>query len=222
MMARSERERSRVGDARASLAAALAAAAADFHRRGWCLGTSGNFSAVLRRAPLELLVTGSGLDKGSLGPADFVRVDDRGRPGEGESGRASAETLLHLAVCRQRDAASVLHTHSVASTLLGEHFCEKGGFTVAGYEILKGLEGIRSHEAEVFVPVIVNSQDMQALAREVERVLTERPEAPGLLLAGHGLYAWGDDLPQARRHVEILEFLFELILHRTRLAPFGG
>lgn len=211
-----------MGESRASLAASLAAAAADFHRRGWCLGTSGNFSAVLGSEPVELLVTASGLDKGSLGPGDFVRVDAAARPRPGESGRASAETLLHLAVCRQRPAGSVLHTHSVASTLLGEHFREKGGFTVGGYEMLKGLEGVTSHEQEAFVPVLANSQDMAALAGEVERVLAERPEAHGLLLAGHGLYTWGADVAQARRHVEILEFLFELVLRRSALAPFGG
>lgn len=207
---------------RTKLSAALAAAAADFHRRGWCLGTSGNFSARLGEEPLELLITGSGLDKGALSAGDFVRVDARGRPAAGEAGRASAETLLHLAVCRRRGAGAVLHTHSVASTLLGEHFSEKGGFTVAGYEMLKGLEGLRSHEEEEFVPVLANAQDMAELAGEVERVLDERPDAHGFLLAGHGLYTWGADLAQARRHVEIYEFLFEVMLRRTQLDPFGG
>jgi methylthioribulose-1-phosphate dehydratase len=211
-----------VDESRASLAVSLAAAAEDFHRRGWCLGTSGNFSAVLAREPLELLITASGLDKSGLRPADFVRVAAGGEPGAGETGRASAETRLHLAVCIQRGAGCVLHTHSHAATLLGERFCEKGGFTVAGYEMLKGLEGVRSHEAEEFVPVLANSQDMTALAREVERVLARRPEVHGLLLAGHGLYTWGEDVTAARRHVEILEFLFELTLRRTQLAPFAG
>src|SRR5437867_3764125 len=32
----------------------------DFHARGWVLGTSGNFSAVVSRSPLRIAVTGSG------------------------------------------------------------------------------------------------------------------------------------------------------------------
>lgn len=211
-----------MGDRRGELAAGLMAATREFHRRGWCLGTSGNFSAVLAQAPLELLITGSGLDKEALAERDFVRVDADGRPAPGETGRASAETRLHLTVCRRLGAASVLHTHSVAGTLLGEHFREKGGFTLSGYEMLKGLEGITSHEAEAFLPVFANSQDMDALAVEVERVLDDRPETHGFLLAGHGLYTWGTDLVQARRHVEIFEFLLELTLRRTQLLPFGG
>ena len=211
-----------MGKRRSELAAGLMAVAREFHRRGWCLGTSGNFSAVLAQAPLELLITGSGLDKGALDESDFVRVDADSRPGPGEVGRASAETLLHLAVCRNRGAGCVLHTHSLAGTLLGECFQEKGGFTLAGYEMLKGLEGITSHEAEEFVPVLANLQDMEALAGEVERVLDERPDSHGFLLAGHGLYTWGADLVQARRHVEIFEFLLELSLRKTQLSPFGG
>jgi methylthioribulose-1-phosphate dehydratase len=36
----------------------------------------------------------------------------------------------------------------------------------------------------------------------------------GFLLSGHGLYTWGSSLEEARRHIEIYEFLFEVV-HRT-------
>lgn len=219
-MARAEQESSGVSEA--SIGLEIAAAAADFYRRGWCLGTSGNFSAVLAARPLQLLITRSGRSKEALDVGQFVRVDSDGRPYAGEAGVASAETQLHLAVCRSRAAGSVLHTHSVAGTLLGEHFCDKGGISFADYEMMKGLEGIDSHQTEAFLPVLANSQDMAALALEVERVLAERPASHGFLLAGHGLYTWGADVAQARRHVEIFEFLFEVLLRRTQLTPFGG
>jgi methylthioribulose-1-phosphate dehydratase len=32
-----------------------------------------------------------------------------------------------------------------------------------------------------------------------------------LLLKAHGLYTWGADVAEARRHVEILEFLLEVL-----------
>jgi len=88
--------------------------------------------------------------------------------------------------------------------------------------MLKGLEGVTTHESEVFVPVLRNSQDMDALAEEVRELLAARPGLHGFLLAGHGLYAWGDSLAQAYRHVEIFEFLFECAAQRTRFAPFEG
>ena len=194
----------------------LGACAAEFHERQWCLGTGGNFSAVASRDPLRLLITRSGADKGRLTRADFLEVDAAGAVvGEG---RSSAETLLHLEAVR-RGAGAVLHTHSVAGTLVGEHYRASGRLRLTGYEMLKGLEGVTSHEQVVDLPILENSQDMPGLAQTLARVLASGVAAPGFLLAGHGLYAFGRDLATARRHVEILEFLLQLILQRTQLVP---
>ncbi len=192
------------------------------HARGWCQGTSGNFSVTLERDPLRLLITPSGMDKGQVAPEDLVTVGADGQLAGPHSARPSAETLLHCALAEVAGAGAVLHVHSVANTLLSEHFAAQGGFTMAGYEMLKGLEGVQSHEARVFVPVLANRQDMVALSGEVRSLLAARPGLHGFLLAGHGLYTWGAALEQARRQVEIFEFLFECLGRRTRFAPFLG
>ena len=43
-----------------------------FWERKWSLGTSSNYSVVVNRDPLQLLVTASGKDKGHLSKEDFV------------------------------------------------------------------------------------------------------------------------------------------------------
>src|ERR1044071_8006192 len=197
-------------DGHASLARLLAAAGRDFYGRGWVLGTSGNFSAVSSREPLRLSITASGLDKGVLPPADILEIDESGAVTRG-SGRPSDETRLHLAVVRARGAGAVLHTHSVWSTLLSEAFAREGRLLVEGFEMLKGLAGVRTHEHRETLPVIENSQDMDALARALEEALGTYPEAHAVLLRRDGLYTWGRDLAEARRHVEILEFLLEVL-----------
>lgn len=194
---------------------------AEISSRGWCLGTSGNFSVTLDRDPLRLLITLSGRDKGRLTADDLVVVGADGSPVDG-AGAPSAETLLHCALAQEVGAGSVLHTHSVAGTLLGEHFRARGELAISGYEMLKGIGEIRTHEAEVVVPVLGNTQDMPLLAGQVRRLVTAQPELCGFLLAGHGLYAWGETLERAKRHVEIFEFLFECLARRTRFEPFTG
>ena len=84
-----------------------------FYSRGWSVGTSSNYSVVLDRDPLELLVTASGMDKGQLGPDDFVRVNASGQPAFPDQPRSSAETMLHVVLAESPDVGSVLHTHSV-------------------------------------------------------------------------------------------------------------
>lgn len=201
---------------------ALCRVVAELAAQGWCQGTGGNFSVTLDREPLRLLITRSGVHKRYLTPEDLMLLGADGRPVEGETAKPSAEALLHTRIVEATGAGSVLHVHSLANTLLGEHFADRGGFVLRGYEMLKGLEGVATHEAEVFVPVLHNSQDMPALAGEVGRLLAERPGVHGFLLAGHGLYTWGAGLEQARRHVEIFEFLFECAARRTRFEPFTG
>ena len=93
--------------------------------------------------------------------------------------------------------------------MLSELHGAERGLRLSGFEMLKGLEGVRTHEHTEWVPILENDQDIPALARRVETVLEQSPAIHGFLLRGHGLYTWGDDLAQARRHVEILEFLLE-------------
>jgi methylthioribulose-1-phosphate dehydratase len=182
----------------------------NFYSRGWVLGTGGNFSAVIKRNPLRLAITASGADKGNLVPSQILEVDQEGKVIAGE-GKPSDETKLHLTVVRAREANganAVLHTHSVWSTILS--LKHEGGIDLEGYEMLKGLSGVRTHEHVERLPIIDNSQDMTALARTLEETLKKHPDAHGFLVRGHGLYTWGRSLSEARRHVEIFEFLLEV------------
>jgi methylthioribulose-1-phosphate dehydratase len=52
-------------------------------------------------------------------------------------------------------------------------------------------------------------------------VLNRLPNTHGVLLRGHGLYTWGQDLREAKRHLEILEFLVEAV-GRTRMMNGAG
>jgi methylthioribulose-1-phosphate dehydratase len=149
----------------------LAELGREFHRRGWALGTSGNFSAVLQRDPLRLAITASSLDKGRLSAEHILEIDGQGRVLAPAEGKPSAETLLHVAIARNAGAGAVLHTHSVWSTILSDYHLGHGGFFIEGYEMLKGLEGVRTHEHREWVPIVENSQDMEALAAETRRVL---------------------------------------------------
>jgi methylthioribulose-1-phosphate dehydratase len=197
---------------------------AEFHARGWSLGTSSNYSIVLGRDPFRLLITASGKDKARLTPQDILVVDESGRqvePVEGE--KPSAETALHLMLAQRPEVGSVLHTHSIWGTLLSDLYGEAGGFWIEGYEMLKGLAGVTSHEHRLWVPVFPNSQDIPALARQVQCRWDDldRPVRHGFLIRKHGLYTWGRNAEEARRHVEIFEFLFEVVARRLAFPVAG-
>ena len=214
----------RVAGTAAELALELATELAGVGRwmaaRGLLPATAGNLSARLSpagSAPGRVLMTASGGDKGALSAADFLELElDGPLPA-----RASAETELHLLLYRrERAVAAVLHGHSVASTLISLRHAAAGQLSLQGYELIKAFAGVPSHETPVALPIVANGQDMVALAAEVGARLDRPPAggiwAPGLLLAGHGLYAWGDSVAAARRHLEALEFLLQCELQRHR------
>jgi methylthioribulose-1-phosphate dehydratase len=192
-------------------ATGLAAVARGFHGRGWLLGTSGNLSAVVRREPLQIAMSPSGVDKGELRPEQLLSIDENGRIVGQQRGKPSDESLLHIRIVKARGAGAVLHTHSIWNTILSDFYAADGGIKIEGYEMLKGLQGVRTHEHAEWLPIVENSQDMPALAETIGETLNKHQAAHGFLLRRHGLYSWGENLAQAKRHIEILEFLLETI-----------
>ena len=195
----------------ADVAEQLAEVGRRFDARNWVLGTSGNFSVVLGRDPLRLAMTRSGASKGALTAGEIVEIDADGKPVFPRGGKPSAEALLHVEIARTRGAAAVLHTHSIWSTVLSDRHAGTGGLAIVDYEMLKGLEGVATHEHREWIPILDNDQDMARLAGRVRQVLAEHEACHAFLLRRHGLYTWGQTLPQAVRHVEILEFLLEAV-----------
>jgi len=199
-----------------------------FYARGWALGTSGNFSAVISRRPFRLAITASSVAKGALRPADILECDEHGQViGSRGGGTPSAETLLHVAVAQRRRAGCVLHTHSVWSTILSDTSAgvERDVLTIEGYEMLKGLAGVTSHDHSERIPILPNDQDIRKLAARAAATLDRFPDAHAFLLRRHGLYTWGDTIADAERHVEILEFLLETVARtqtRTGSARMPG
>lgn len=183
------------------------------------LGTSGNLSILTHEKPLQFLITESGKDKGELTEDDFLLVDENG-VSEQSDRKPSAETLLHSAVYKHTKAGAVFHVHTTNSTLLSNHALEGQNLSssyicFSGLEMLKGL-GFKTHDVKVTIPVIENSQDMKYLAELVPKYINK--DVPGLVLRGHGLYAWGQTINEAKRHIEIFEFLFEYRIKELSLA----
>ena len=193
----------------------LAETGQEFYRRGWALGTSGNFSVLLARKPMRLCITSAGNEKAALDDTNFLEIDDDAEILHG-FGKPSDETLLHLSIYRLRPKARcVLFSHSISGTILSDAFYVDGAVRIKGYEVLKGLSGVDTHEHTEVIPIVENSQDRLALSHVIENVLLENKSIHGIFLRRYGLYTWAETVEQARRQVEIFEFLFE-ILERTR------
>lgn len=195
----------------------LIAAGQRIWQQGWCPATSSNFSQRLDAE--RCAITVSGRDKGNLQPADIMQVDLSGQALDGK--QPSAETLLHTQLYRRDPAiGAVLHTHSVKATLVSMD--APAVVELSGLELLKAFAGNSSHQVTLQIPVFDNTQDIAALAAEVENRMQQHGTGHAYLIRGHGLYTWGRDLPETLRHLEALEFLLDYYWHARQVANPAG
>ena len=199
----------------AARADAIAEAARELALAGWTPATSSNFS--MRIDATHAAITISGRDKGKLGRDDIMLVDMQGHA-VGTSARPSAETELHTQVyCRFPAAAAVLHTHSRTQSVASRLFAREGAIRLQGWELQKAIAGHSTHESVLEMPVFPNTQHMPELVARVDAWLDSGKPLAAYLIDGHGIYTWGRDMAEARRHLEALEFLLGCELDLRRL-----
>ena len=197
-----------------ALAGEIVGATRELAAAGMTPATSSNFS--MRLDDRHTAITVSGRDKGRLSDDDIMVVDFEGRA-VGSDHRPSAETLLHTQLYRRfAEIGCVLHTHSVVQTVASRVHAAAGVVRLEGSELLKAFQGTTTHDDAIDLPVLPNSQDMPTLAAQVDALLDHRCMW-GYLIEGHGLYAWGADMPMARRHLDAFEFLLACDLETRKL-----
>ncbi len=171
--------------------------------RGWVANHDGNVSA--RVAPNRFVCTPTATAK-ALVRADALVITDGAGKQTGGRGKPFSEYTLHLGVYRARaDVGAVVHAHPPYATALG----------VSGRELVS------------FLPEAVVS-----LGVRIPLVPLAAPGAPALaamepffakfdavLVAGNGVFAWGDDVEQAWLRLELVEHLATIASHA---AAWGG
>jgi methylthioribulose-1-phosphate dehydratase len=201
-------------DRLAACAAEIIANTRELSALGWTPATSSNFS--MRLDDRHAAITVSGRDKGRLCKDDIMVVDFDGKP-VANTHRPSAEVLLHTQLYRRfPEIGCVLHTHSLNQTIASRLYGQRGNVRFEDYELIKAFRGQDTHETEFDLPVLPNSQHMPTLAAQVD-VLLDTGSLWGYLIDGHGLYAWGEDMAEARRHLDAFEFLLSCELEMRKL-----
>ncbi|WP_430390414.1 methylthioribulose 1-phosphate dehydratase [Dyella sp. 20L07] len=200
----------------AQRADAIADAARELAAAGWTPATSSNFS--MRLDAEHAAITISGRDKGRLGRDDIMLIDMQGQA-VGTSARPSAETDLHTQIYRRfPDIGVVLHTHSRTQSVASRLFAPEGVIKLEGWELQKAIAGQTTHDSELAIPVFPNTQYMPELVAQVDAWIDSGRPLHAYLINGHGIYTWGRDMAETRRHLEALEFLLGCELDLRRLS----
>ncbi|MGO4494483.1 methylthioribulose 1-phosphate dehydratase [Paenibacillus sp. 2RAB27] len=184
---------------------------ANLAARGWFPATSGNLSIRVggfEPSAFTFAITSSGRDKSVQTPEDFLLVNENGLPTEATGLKPSAETLIHSEIYRLTGAGAIFHVHTIFNNLVSELYGERGSIPVDGVELIKAFN-IWDEEAQIEIPILPNYAEIPRIAELVEGAIV--PRIPGIVLRKHGIYAWGANAFEAKRHLEAFEFLFEYV-----------
>jgi methylthioribulose-1-phosphate dehydratase len=187
--------------------------------KGWFPATSGNLSIRVGEfdpTAFTFAVTSSGKDKSVQTPEDFLLVNEKGLPTEETSLKPSAETLIHCEIYRLTGAGAIFHVHTVFNNLATELYWERGRIPVDGVELIKAFN-IWEEDAQIEIPILPNYAEIPRIAKLVEGAIV--PQIPGIVLRKHGIYAWGANAFEAKRHLEAFEYLFEYVYRWNLLKP---
>lgn len=187
---------------------------------GWAPATSGNLSARLDEKTFLQSVSGS--DLANLKEEDFLEIklgDSAAEFVYSGDKKPSAETALHAQFySRQKNTNAVLHVHA-NSVVQATMVFEQDFITISGYELQKAIRGCNTHESSLHLPVFTNTQNIPALAKEVDLyMLEEEPQLIAYLIKGHGIYVSGETISEAKRHLEAIDALLTCELYRGNYA----
>lgn len=207
-----------------------------FYDLGWVSGTGGGISI---RGPEGIYMAPSGVQKERMRPEDIYLLDPPGLldPQSHEDPRVlcpPADGSLKISECRPlfynayrlRDAGAVLHSHSVWSVLASKMFTGGAGshlgslageFVCQGLEMQKGLRGVGCFDT-VRVPIIHNTAREAQLTASMEAAMQAYPAVDAVLVAGHGVYVWGETWAQAKTQAECYDYLFRAVVEAHRLG----
>lgn len=190
-----------------------------FYDQGWVSGTGGGISIRVRDESGDRVVMApSGVQKERLQPADLYELDMDAcvvREPDASGSKVSACSPLFFNAFRMRDAGAVLHSHSV-DALLATLFYDDV-FAVTQLEMIKGIAGHGYYDT-LEVPIIENTAHEEDLADSMADAIARYPKSQAVLVRRHGVYVWGKDWAEAKRHAECYDYLFGAAVKMKQLG----
>jgi ribulose-5-phosphate 4-epimerase/fuculose-1-phosphate aldolase/pimeloyl-ACP methyl ester carboxylesterase len=186
-------------------------AAADLLVRSGVLSHSNHGNSSVRLADGEsMMITGASSLFGQT-PESLAVLDLYGHLKEGMLQSTSAEIVnMHAIVYQKRpEVAAVIHTHSP----------QVSTYAMAAREMPVVYEGLLRQGVSTPIPVAAwGPRGSRESVTNIERALDENPDANAVLLANHGLLAWGKDQLSVARLIISLEEAAEMMLRAEHLG----
>jgi L-ribulose-5-phosphate 4-epimerase len=190
--------------------------------RGLALHTFGNASGILRAEKVEdtvVAIKPSGVPYAELTAGDLVLTNLEGRVLKGRL-KPSSDLDTHLLLYREfPEIGGIVHTHSEFATAWAQAQRPIPCFGTTHADYFHGAIPVTDSLSaeETREDYVLNTG--RVIARRLREIAADAMDIPGMLVAGHAPFAWGQSAEQAVEHAELMEFIARLA-YRTVLL--GG
>jgi L-ribulose-5-phosphate 4-epimerase len=185
-------------------------------RRGLVLYTFGNASGIAREEGL-VVIKPSGVAYDTMKPEDLVVVDLQGNIVEG-SLRPSSDLPTHLILYNTFPTlGGVAHTHSRAATSWAQAGREILCFGTTHADYFHGGVPV----TKPLTPAQIRSDYETNTGRAIVRCLAKQDplHVPGVLVAGHAPFCWGETPAAAAHNAVVLEEIAAMALQTLIANP---
>jgi L-ribulose-5-phosphate 4-epimerase len=188
---------------------------------GLVLGTFGNVSGVDRKAGL-FVIKPSGVPYDALTAEQMVPVSlETGEALEGEL-RPSSDTPTHLELYRAFTCGGIAHAHSEFATALAQARLPIRCLGTTHADYFRGDVPVTRPLREAEVAADYERNTGLVIVETFTGAGLSTAEVPGVLVAHHGPFAWGEDAAAAVEHARVLEFLARMEVTARLVAPDAG
>jgi len=188
----------------------------DLVRRGLVLYTFGNVSGIARQEGL-VVIKPSGVAYETMKPADMVVVDLAGKTVEG-SLRPSSDLPTHLILYKAfSSVGGIAHTHSRAATSWAQAQRAIPCFGTTHADYFHGSVPV----TRPLTPAQIRSDYETNTGHAIVRLLAKRDplHVPGVLVAGHAPFCWGETPANAAHNAVVLEEIAAMALQTLMANP---
>jgi L-ribulose-5-phosphate 4-epimerase len=185
-------------------------------RRGLVLYTFGNASGIDRERGL-VVIKPSGVPYETMTASDMVVCNLDGKLVHGGR-KPSSDLATHLELYRAfPHIGGVVHTHSEYATAWAQAGREIPAYGTTHADYFYGPVPITE---ELTPEEIAGNYVLNTGKAIIRRFQSLDPEAvPGVLVAGHAPFAWGQDAMDAAYHAVVLEAIARMAFYTTTLNP---
>ncbi len=178
----------------------------DLVERGLVMGTFGNVSGVDRAAGL-FVIKASGVPYDAMSAEHMVPVSlDTGEALEWKY-RPSSDTPTHLALYRAFNCGGIAHTHSDFATAFAQARTPVRCMGTTHSDYFRGDVPVTRAMTDAEVGGDYEKNTGLVIIETFQAAGISDDDVPGVLVANHGPFAWGQDAAAAVERAHVLEYL---------------